>query len=284
MPRLAFLMTLLLCTVSLLRAQDQQDEPLYLCYGTLPVVAPADAPLDFQQVFFESGFAGSSGGVAFINKSAKGIRYYVIVMEFMDGEGKYLVSAPVFNVTDEDQSIPFDVPFKPWLKRNWAGGPHMSPIPAKSASDKSFVIALSVLTCPTSARVSMIQLRYDDETEFRYLSPTISISTTPAQPMEISDTEGSLRWSPTVVTGLLQIDVKGRARILELDGADVFRKWLQKELNGWRFIPAWIEGKPAMTHLPFVFFFGDNTHPWVQVEVMKRKGFNGPFLVWPRLE
>jgi hypothetical protein len=283
MLRVALLITFLFSTMPLVRAQDQPDEPLYLCYGMLPIVAPADVPLDFEQVFFESGFEGSSGGVALVNKSDKGIRYYLIVMEFLDAEGKYLASAPAYNVTDEDQGIPFDVPFKVWLKRNWEGG-NLAPIPAKSASSKGFEIALSMLTCPTSVRVSMIQLRYDDDTTFKYVSESLNMSPTPAQAMELSDTEGGLRWSPAVVTGILQIDAKGRARILQVDSADVFRKWLQKEFNTWRFIPAWVEGKPATTRLPFVFFLGDATHPWVQVDVMKRKGIRGPFLVWPHLE
>src|SRR5262249_12347750 len=241
-------------------------------------------PLDFQRSLFESGFQGSDGGVAFVNKSDKGIRYYVIVMEFLDADGKYLVSAPVYNVVDRDQSIPFDIPFKPWLKRNWAERSHMAPIPAKSMSSKSFKITLAMLTCPASVRVSMIQLRYDDDTEFKYVSPTLSISTTPAQAMEIRNTEGVLKWSPSVVTGMMQIDTNGHARILELDGADVFREWLQKEFAAWQFIPASVSGRPAATQLPFVFFLGDTTHPMVQIEVMRRKGIHGPILVWPHAE
>ena len=196
------LLAFLVSTTPLVRAQNEpsgQDEAVYLCHDTLPILAPADAPVDFQRVLFESGFQGSDGGVYVVNKADKGIRYYVIVMEFLDADGKYLVSAPVYNVVDGDQSIPFDIPFKPWLKRMLVRT--YDPIPAKSGSSMSFVITLAMLTCPASVRVSMIQLRYDDDTEFKYVSPNLNISTTPAQPMEVKNTDGVLKWSPSVFTG-----------------------------------------------------------------------------------
>lgn len=282
MLRYALMITLLLFTVPLLRAQD--EESWYLCNKTLPVIAPTDAPLEFQQVTFDSTFAGSGGGVALVSKSDKAIRYYVIILEFLDADGKYLVSAPVYNVDDTNQSIPFDLPFKPWLKRNWVSWTHMSPVPAKSHSSMYFQITLAMVTCPASSRVSMIQLRYDDNTEFKYISPTLNISTTPARAMEIKDVDGAVRWSPLAVTGMLQIDTDGHAKILELDAGDVFRRWLQKEFNDWRFIPAWVEARPTTTQLPFVFLLGSTTHALVQVEVMRKKGIRGPILVWPHFE
>jgi hypothetical protein len=279
MFRLGILMSVVLCLAVPGRAEDK---PSYLCYGHLPTQAPVDVPLDFPAILFDSGFDGSGGSIAVLNKSDKAIKYYVIVIEFLDEAQNYLVSAPVYNVvnSEKDQSIPLDVPFKPWLKRNWPGG-QFEPIPAKSLASKTFEIALSMLTCPASARVSAIQLRYDDDTEFRYMSPTLNISTTPSQEMVLSDIKGARRWSPTTVTGKLKIDVEGRARILEVDGPEAFRNWLQREFSGWRFIPAWVDGKPTATELAFVFFLEDASHPWLQIEVMKRKGARGAMLVWP---
>jgi hypothetical protein len=282
MLRYSLMISLLLSTVPLLRAQDEGS--WYLCKKTLPVIAPTDAPLEFQQVTFDSTFAGSGGGVALVNKSDKAIRYYVIILEFLDADGKYLVSAPVYNVDDSNQSIPFELPFKPWLKRNWLSWTHMAPVPAKSDSSMYFQIALAMVTCPASARVSMIELRYDDNTDFKYISPTLNIPTTPAQAMEIKDVDGAVKWSPLAVTGMLQIDTHGHAKILELDAGDVFRKWLQMEFNHWRFVPAWVEGKAATTQLPFVFLLGGTTQALVQVDVMRRKGIRGPMLVFPHFE
>jgi len=240
----------------------------------------ADLPLDFQGLYFESGLDGSNGAVTLLNKSDKGIQYYVAIMEFFDEKENYLISAPVYNVVEEDQTIPLDVPFKPWLQRNWPGGP-MAPIAAKSTSRETFNNVLAMLTCPASVRVALIQLRYDDGTGFKYVSPTLRLSTTPGQKMEIHDPDGAQRWQPLTVVGTLEVDVQGRARILELDAADVFRKWLQNEFSQWKFVPARVEGKPASSRLPFIFYLGDTTHPWVSVEAMRRRGARGAILVWP---
>jgi hypothetical protein len=258
----------------------QEEPPQYLCYGFLPVQVPADSPLDFQGLFFESGIAGSGGGVTLLNKRPRELQHYVAIMEFLDENGGYLVSSAVYSVAEKDRTIALDVPFRPWLQRNWPGG-FMKPIPAESSSREGFNISLSMLTCPTSARVSMVRLKYDDGTEFNYASPHVQLSTTPAEKMEIHDMNGAQKWGPLIATGTLEVDAQGRARIVDLDAAEVFRNWLQKEFSGWKFIPAWAEGKPVSSRLPFIFYLGDTTHDWVPIEVMRRRGVRGPMLVPP---
>lgn len=275
------LLAVLLSVASPSPAQENQTG--YLCYGSLPIQAPSEIPLEFRWLSFDSWIQGSSGGVTVLNKSDKGIQYYVAIIEFSDGDGKYLLSVPVYNVDKKDQSIPLNVAFKPWLLANWPGS-YMAPIGRQSESDKTFHSVLSTLTCPKSAHVSMVQLRYDDGTEFKYISPTLNLSTAPTSRLDISDSKGAERWLPLTVSGTLQVDSEGHVRILDLDFAAAgFKKWLEREFSHWSFTPAWTNGAPASTVLPFLFILGDTTNAAVQVDVLKRKGIAGPILIWPNI-
>lgn len=278
MFRLAFLISLLLLLASSSRGQDEFG---YFCNGFLHVEVPPNIPLDFQGVSFDSTLAGSDGAVTVINKGDKGIQYYVAILEFADEKGNYLISAPIYNVVRNDQTIPLDVPFKPWLLRNWPGG-RMAPIPARSSSVETFGNVFVMLTCPASVHVAMVHVRYDDNTEFKYFSPRLRVSPTPSQPMEITDLETARRWSPIAVSGTIQIDARGHARIIELDASSgEFSRWLKKEFGKWKFTPQWTEGRPISVRLPFAFFLGDVTQSSALVDSVKRKGVQGPMLVWP---
>jgi len=101
MPRFFVLVALLLPAFSVVFGQDK---PQYLCNGSLSVHVPDVLPLEFQSVVFESGLGGSGGSVSFLNKSDKGVQYYLVVMEFLDGKENYLVSAPVYNVAEKDSN------------------------------------------------------------------------------------------------------------------------------------------------------------------------------------
>jgi hypothetical protein len=278
MFRIAMVISLLGLSVSFGQAQT---EPGYLCEGFLPVEAPRDVPLLFRGLYFDSGLSGSGGAVTLANTNDKSIRYYVAIMEFLDDNGRYIVSAPVYNMAEKDDTIPLNVPFKPWLLRNTSAGGN-EPITPGSEKRKAFNIALSTLTCPKSVRVSMVQLQYEDGTEFRYALPGLNLSLAPASQLELRDKRTARHWAPIAVSGTLQVDAEGRARILELDGApEDVGNLIAEEIVRWKFIPAWVDGKPVAIQLPFLFFLGEPTHEWVQVEMMNRKGIRGPILVWP---
>jgi hypothetical protein len=132
--------------------------------------------------------------------------------------------------------------------------------------------------------VAMVHVRYDDGTEFKYVSPRLRVSPTPSQSMEITDVETAQRWSPIAVSGTIQIDAKGQARIIELTAASgEFSRWLKKEFAKWKFTPQWADGQPTSVQLPFVFFLGDvsEQESLALAASMKRRGAQGPMLVWP---
>jgi len=288
MVRFAFLIGLLLVVVSTGQAQDEFG---YFCNGILPVEVSADIPLDFQGIYFDSTLGGSGGGVTLINKSDKGVQYYVAIMEFADEKGNWLISAPVYNLDKKDQ-IPLDVPFKPWLLWNRPGvvlppsgtGSPFSPIAARSSSRVAFANVFVMLTCPASVQVAMVHVRYDDGTEFKYVSPHLRVSPTPSQSMEITDVETAQRWSPIAISGTIQIGAEGQARIIELNAASgEFSRWLKKEFAKWKFTPLWADGQPTSVQLPFVFFLGDvsEQESLALAASVKRRGAQGPMLVWP---
>jgi hypothetical protein len=288
MVRFVFLIGVLLVVVSPGQAQDEFG---YFCNGVLPVEVSASIPLDFQALSFDSGLAGSGGAVTLTNKSDKGVQYYAAIMEFADEKGNWLISAPVYNL-DKENRIPLDVPFKLWLLRNRpgsvlspsGGGSLVSPIAARSSSRIAFNNAFVMLTCPASVQVAMVHVRYDDGTEFKYVSPRLRVSPAPSQSMEIRDIETAQRWSPIAVSGTIQIDAAGQARIIELNAASgEFSRWLKKEFAKWKFTPQWTDGQPTSVQLPFVFFLGDfgEQESLSFAASVKRRGARGPMLVWP---
>lgn len=275
------LLAVVMSAVSFTRTQEEQAS--YLCHGSLPVQVPSEIPLEFPWLSFDSWIQGSDGGVTVWNKSHKRIQYYVAIMEFFDVDGKYVISVPIYNIDDKSHTIPLDLSFKPWLLANWPGS-YMAPIDPRSESRKVFHTILSTLTCPTSARISMVQLRYDDDTEFKYISPTLNLPSAPTSRLDIGDIKGAERWVPVTVSGTLQVDSEGRVRILDLDFAAAgFKKWLEKEFSHWSFTPPWLNGRPTTNNLPFLFILGDTTDMAVQIQVMKRRGVRGPIFIWPNL-
>ncbi len=259
-----------------------QEESEYICHDWLQVERPADSPLDFQALSFDSTLAGSGGAVTLVSRTDKAIAYYVVIMEFLDSRGKYLFSVPVFNVDDENhQEIPLSVPFKLWLRGNWPGG-HMAPISAKSKSRETYGTVLTMLTCPVSVRVSLVQVRYGDGTEFKYSSPSLNISTIPVfGKIEEADYK---RWSPLTVSGTLEVDSDGDVQILDLDvPGDMLKGWLRTQFSLWHFTIPWVDGKPSSAKLAFLVMIGDASKGRTQMEAMKKKGIRGPILLWPNL-
>ncbi len=275
MSRFVLLVSLLLAAFSGCGAQELSP---YLCDVNLTVRAPANVPVDLPWAIFTGTAGDSLGKLEIVNKTDKTIQYFLIVMEFVDDKGEYLFSVPVFNV-DKDQKIPFNVPFKSWLVANGAGG-HKDLISPNSDHGATFNAPLVALTCPASVRISMVQLKYLDQSSFEYVSPIMNLSTAPSKPIEIADRKAAQRWAPLTVSGTIEVDAQSHLRVLNLDfNAVGFSKWLEKELVGWRFTAPWIGGKPASVQIPFVLILADTTDPRVEIEAIKRRGVGGTMLL-----
>jgi hypothetical protein len=255
----------------------QQLSP-YLCDTNLYPAAVAESPVLLPYLTLTGTTQGTSGVLTLINQKQKNIRYYLVVMEFLDNQGKYLFSAPVYNV-DKEQHLPFDVPFKSWLLANWPGGT-MAPIAARSKSGETFGSQLVALTCPTSVRISVIWLKYEDGTEFKYLGEHINLSPATRNAIKLKSIKDAKAFSPVTVSGQIKLDEQGRIDGVTIDSSDDrFKAWLAKEFAAWDFTPPWVSGKPASTSVPFLFILADNANARTGAESMKKQGVHGPILL-----
>jgi hypothetical protein len=257
--------------------QAQQLSP-YLCDTNLYPSAMAESPVLLPYLTLTGTVHGTAGVLTLINQKDKNIQYYLVVMEFLDGQGQYLFSAPVYNV-DKEQHIPFDVPFKPWLLANWPGGT-LAPIPAGSKSGEAFGSKLVALTCPTSVRISVIWLKYEDGTEFKYLGDHINLSPATRNAVKLKSIKDAKAFSPVTVSGKIKLNEQGQINGVTIDSSDDrFKAWLAKEFAGWDFTPPWVSGKPASTSVPFLFILADNANARAEAEGLKKHGVQGSILL-----
>jgi hypothetical protein len=98
MRRLYWIGCFMLCSLAIVRAE--QPSP-YLCDENLNPVVANDSPVLLPYVTLAGTTLGADGSLTFINTSDKKILYYLVVMEFSDNQGKYLFSAPVYNVDEK---------------------------------------------------------------------------------------------------------------------------------------------------------------------------------------
>jgi hypothetical protein len=275
MRRLHLIVLFVLCWDSLTRAQQLSP---YLCDTNLYPAAVAKSPVLLPYLTLIGTTQGTDGVLTLINKADMNVEYYLVVMEFLDSQGQYLFSAPVYNV-DKEQHIPFDVPFKPWLLANWPGGT-MAPIPAGSKSGETFGSKLVALTCPTSVRISVIWLKYEDGTEFKYLGEHINLSPATRNAVKLKSIKDAKAFSPVTVSGKIKLDEQGRIDGVTIDSSDDrFKAWLAKEFAAWDFTPPWVSGKPASISVPFLFILADNANARMEAESMKKQGVHGPILL-----
>jgi hypothetical protein len=258
------------------RAQQEQD---YLCSGKLTIdhAVGAAFPVDFRNLNFYGSVDSSIGHVELVNNSAQTIRYYLVVFELFDSAGKYILSVPVFN-TAKNQKVPFTVGFEPWVLVNWPGN-YFEPIRPKASARKAFFIPLTALTCPATARISMIQLRYEDGTEFRWSSPPVLTSSILIEAAMV-DAEGYGRWMPLTTSGTIRVDSAGRGHLkTSSDQGGEFEHWLEQEISAWKFFPSSVDGRLIPGEIPFLLIFGDTSESRIQLDLLKQKGWHGAILV-----
>jgi hypothetical protein len=270
--RLAFL----LFGVAVASAQQGVD---YLCAGELTIehsTGPT-SPIDFSNFTFFGSVENSAGRVELLNKDSQAIRYYLVIFDLLDSAGKYILSVPVFNV-DDDQNVPFNVAFKPWVLANWPGG-YFDPIGPKAKAKKTFQIPFTVLTCPTAVRISMVQLRYKDGSEFR---ASISTVRTPSIVTEatVVDAEGYRRWTAVTTLGIIRVDSMGRGHAEAPNGQSAeFSPWFEREISAWKFFPSSVDGATTAGEIPFLLVVGDLRNVKGQLDLIKEKGQLGAILV-----
>ena len=260
-----------------LMAAEGEELPTPPCSRGLQIAQPQGSPLAFEDLAFYADGA-AYGFTYFTNKSAKDIEFYLIVLELLDRDGKYLMSVPIFNVGEKEGS-PFEVPFTSWLES--LANVYGAPIPVGTRSQRPFFVQLATLTCPSSARVSMIQLQYTDKTRFKYAAPSVNIP-----PVLL---RAGLRraneidsWRGLAITRLLTIDSLGKVSAESTDSAPpALQRWLRQEIANWKFAAALTDAQAVATRLPFVLII-DNDSAAVrntQLDLMRERGMSEPVIV-----
>jgi len=270
MRKMFFCLLFLLVEIPAARSQEAED---YLCRVHPKVESDMSAVLPIKLVNFTffGSFEDSVGFVEIVNNATKTIRHYVIVFDLLDSSGNHIVTIPVFNI-DKDQHLPFDVGFKDWAVANWPGN-YFDPIGPKTKLRKSFLTPLTLLTCPTTARISAIHLRYDDGIEFHSSASDIVTQPIITEPA-IGDAAGYQRWVPLATSGTIRIDSTGNASLNTLNTqTGEFERWFGHELTAWKFVPAFNEGRSVSGEIPFLLIIGDPTKLLrAQIESLKQKG------------
>ncbi|HLW51809.1 MAG TPA: hypothetical protein VKW06_03110 [Candidatus Angelobacter sp.] len=255
-----------------------QDNPDYLCARELPVEnVVRDSPLGAKGLTFFGSVENSAGHIELFNTTSKTIQYYLLLVDLLDSDGTGVLSVPVFNV-DKQQKIPFKVNFSSWILSNWPGA-YFEPISPGSTARKVFVSPLTTLTCPVKARISAVQIRYSDGTEFR--SAPLPLNLPPVlSEASLTRTKECQRWSPLTSSGVIRVDPEGHGQLemLDFENADL-RNWLEAQIVAWKFSPASQNGDPAQGNLPFLLVIGDIRTARSQLDLLKQKGRTGTILL-----
>jgi len=246
-------------------ASSQEGHGYDPCSAELPVAHPPDAPISLQKVNFFTGTDHSYVATDLTNKTGKEIQDYALILELLDSDGHYIVSLAAAN-TNEPKDLPSDVGLKRWL----TGGDERRIAP-HSAAPRTFHSPFLIFTCPASARISMIRLRFSDGSKFKYQTPSLNMPTAPVK-LGFDQLADLQRWRHSIVTGILSIDTQGHAQIEHTDlGTPEFREWLENQLPNWRFSTGLNEGRVESQHLQFILVIDDSANLRTQLELMRKK-------------
>lgn len=275
-----FVTILLLLVTALLMVQQgkAQEDKAYLCSGTVPIDSVSDtAPFSLKDLVFFGLVDSSAGHVELVNNSTKTIEHYLVIIDLFDSAGEYILSIPIFNV-DKGQKIPFDVNLEPWIMANWPGG-YFEGIDPKASARKTFFAPFTVLTCPARARISMIRLRYQNNTEYEFSA--VPVRTMPIlTEASFKDPASFQKWMPLAVSGTIQVDSTGKAHVATIDFQEPeFKTWLQGQISDWRFFPASLDGKSRSGEISFLFMIGDTKDAKGHLNMIREKGMSRTVLV-----
>ncbi len=245
--------TLLCCFSACLCAQDSG----YWCNRVNVHVEPSALPIRIHDLIFASNRSDplqseSWAGMNVVNEEAKAVRHYLILVEFFDKEGKYLLTIPFFTEDDKTGETPFPITFKRWLygHSNSAVSP-LNPSSEEVLFGDSPTLAFA---CPAVARIALASLQYVDGSSFSYASPTLTLDPTiawaPISGLSLS------RWLPTFATIRLAVDANGNAKLVDIEPASLFPV-LEKQIPSWKLSPPLVNGKASSAELTLFLYIED---------------------------
>jgi hypothetical protein len=109
-------------------------------------------------------------------------------------------------------------------------------------------------SCPASARVGLASFRYADGTSTSYDSHKLTLDPIIAW-APIADLSLS-QWLPVFAIAKLAVDVKGDARLLEIEPASLF-SLLEKQVPSWKLSPPLVDGTARPAELTLFLYVED---------------------------
>jgi hypothetical protein len=224
----------------------------------------------------------ATGELTLINRSGQKILWYLIIIDFTQGEANEHFSIPLFNVNLSGET-PIDFRYMSWVKAH--GNPWGNPLIPGKETQISFSSPEALATCPTGAKLSVVKLKYENGTVFDYESPALNL--TPmllAAPLR--DLQGLVKRNPTSVAGSLHVNVEGHVDMIYglTDSDSEMSSFLDDLVKDWIFAPAVIAGTTTDGRLDFIFSIGDLPPEWNQLKfraLSKRKSWVIPIHILP---
>jgi len=207
------------------------------CIAELPfsfrVPATVAAVSDLE---FGATFRTSMGGVGFRNNANKPIGSVFSNVELRDAGGHYLFSVQMYRYTKAryDRTL---------RRRTWEAIELEQSIYPGEELELSFSSPLVAKECPSAARATLVEIRYEDGSTFRYQARDMRREALPAEAGYIELDDRTPVVPPFDVMTTLRVESDGKVYVLGVDdGPPEFKDWLQSKVEHWEFSPA-IEGK-----------------------------------------
>lgn len=233
-------------------AADAQIRDRWCMVDDIPLATPS-APVRFNQLDFESSATYSEARVNVFNPDRRRIAHYLILIEMFDRDGKYLLTVPLFDIVRKTLESPFAVTFTRWLYGHQNSTETLGP---QSEATLDGTTPQVMFVCPTSARVSQVDLMYSTGDAFHYSSPDLNLDPIIAW-APLSDRKLS-RWAPFFATGTIVIDSDGHGRLADFTHASTeLLQLMQQQLDRWLFSKPLLNGKLAQAELTLMLCLED---------------------------
>lgn len=242
-------------------------EVRYWCEGAqpLPIEYPHAAPFKLANLSFVSADVSSFGQVELTATRPDNIESYILIIEFLDRDGKHVYSVPIYS-TKPGQDGDVDADVLAWIESHPRSS--VNHIKASDPTTLQFWIPVVPSSCPTSARLLHVQLRYANGKPFTY-----AISNLTLDPSIVSaPISSSAEWvtlTPLEFTGRITVDSGGQPNVAQLQPTAPDRRWLQDQVSSWRFSPAVKKGRKVAEDVAFYFVVGTGSFDPLTIERLR---------------
>lgn len=210
-------------------------------------LAPAEVQLSIQDAGFATSTDSAGGYFTVVNHTSKPITRILILAEFIDQKGQYLMTIPFLAGTTEElgkNKLPFVMHTGRGMKTPLFPDQDIA-IPGE--------IHETTGRCPASVQVSVVDISFSDGSKFHYAASLWQVepSVTEVQALKLDKFPEPLPFQDTVDA---KIDADGRvSKVSGAGGNPQVAKWFETQLSLWTFSPKIKNGKKVPSELKLLF-------------------------------